>query len=201
MTDNVLHLSIYGTIQKGSPNSYEEIKRVLDEHPTASEIHLRIDSGGGEVNDGNSIYQTLIEYPAPVTATVVNKAYSMASIIAMAADHLIMGPTAMLMVHNPIGACQGNAKDLRAAAETLDSYAKSLRQAYLMKANGKITEDQIQELMDKETYLSAKECLELGLCDEVIGFKPEVENNVEETPIVDESPQEENEPPMKGWLF
>lgn len=200
MLDNVLHLSIYGAIQKGSPNSYEEIKKVLDEHPTASEIQLRIDSGGGEVNDGNSIYQTLMEYPAPVTVTVVNKAYSMASIIAMAADRLIMGPTAMLMVHNPVGVCQGNSKEMRTAAEILDSHAKSLRQAYILKAKGKITEDRIQELMDNETYLSAKECLELGLCDEVIGYKPEIEDSVDDMQIVDEQPQEDKSP-VKGWLF
>ena len=72
------------------------------------------------------------------------------------------------MIHNAWTITQGNANDLRKLADDLDKMDSSIRQSYLDKSNGKIDEETLIDLMNKESWLSADECLEYGLCDEVV---------------------------------
>ena len=61
----------------------------------------------------------------------------------------------------------GNATQLRKAADDLDTIMEGNRQAYLQKSNGKISEEKLVELLDNETWLTAKQCIEYGLADEI----------------------------------
>ena len=79
-----------------------------------------------------------------------------------------MPSNSMMMIHNAWTFTQGNANDLRKLADDLDKMDSSIRQSYLDKSNGKIDEETLIDLMNKETWLSADECLEYGLCDEVV---------------------------------
>jgi ATP-dependent protease ClpP protease subunit len=83
-------------------------------------ITLHVNSPGGEVFDGIAIYNALRNHPANVTVIVDALAASIASVIAMAGDTVIMEPTAQLMIHDGHGICVGNAADMHATADLLD---------------------------------------------------------------------------------
>ena len=79
-------------------------------------VHLRVNSPGGDVFDGIAIYNTLLSCGAIVTAQVDGLAASIASVIIMAASEISMGDNAMMMIHNPWTAVQGDSNDMRKMA-------------------------------------------------------------------------------------
>ncbi len=92
-------------------------------------------------------------------------ACSVASVIAMAGDEVIMPSNTMMMIHAPLLCVRGHSADLRKAADDLDKISLSTMQAYLQKAGGKLTAEKLAEMYDRETYWSAAECISLGLAD------------------------------------
>lgn len=84
----------------------------------------------------------------------------------MAADKVVMPKNAMMMIHNAWMVAMGNSSELRKAADDLEQINKGNRQAYLMKAGDKLSEEQLIELLDAESWLTAEACIELGLADE-----------------------------------
>ena len=133
-----------------------------------AEINLHINSPGGSVFEGIAIGNMLKSHKAVVTGYVDALAASIASVILSSCDKVVMPENSMLMIHNPYGPVIGNAKELRKTADDYDKIAESSVITYLAKANGKLTEEKIKQIMDEETWLSAKESYEIGLCDEVI---------------------------------
>jgi ATP-dependent Clp protease protease subunit len=138
----------------------DELKKV-----SAKNITLRINSPGGEVFDGLAIYNALKRHAAQVTVTVDGIAASMASVVAMAGDKISMPENAMLMIHDPWGLAIGSADELRDLAETLDKIKSGLISTYVNKSGQ--TPEKIAELMADESWLTAKEAVELGLADEI----------------------------------
>ena len=94
-------------------------------------------------------------------------AASIASVIIMSADKIVMYENSMLMIHNPWTFAIGNAVELRKQADDLDRIGESAILSYLSKAGDKIEDGQLREMLDAETWLSADEALEYGLCDVV----------------------------------
>ena len=92
-------------------------------------------------------------------------AYSIASVIMQAADRRIMGMGTSLLIHNMWLSVAGNAKELRKAADDLDVLMESNRQIYLERVN--ISEDELIEMLDSETYLTPEKAVEMGFADEV----------------------------------
>ena len=148
--------------------SAQSFRKDLESLGNVKNINVMINSPGGSGGDGLTIASLLQRHSAYVTAYVDGMACSIASVIACSADKLVMGRSSLLMVHNALTYTYGSAKDLRKQADDLDAVTASLRQMYLMKAGDKLTEEKIKELMDNESWLSAKECVELGLCDEIL---------------------------------
>lgn len=196
MNENTLNLRLFGPITKGSDNSADAFRKVLSEHPTVETIHLTINSRGGDVDEANAILQELQSFGAQIVVTVGNMAASAAGLVAMAGNHIRMFPTSSIMVHNPSTQWSGNAESFRHIADILDSRAEAVRKAYVMKAKGKISEEQIKAFMDAETYLTADKCLEYGLCDEIIGLTPVMEENENQEEEPDEPTIEDD-----GWFF
>jgi ATP-dependent Clp endopeptidase proteolytic subunit ClpP len=126
---------------------------------------LRINSRGGHVFEGNAIYNAIARYKGTVTAHVESLAASMASVIAMAADKVVMSENSMMMVHNPWTMTAGDASDLRKEADTLDRIKTNIVRAYARKS--KRSEEEVSELMDAETWMSAEQAYEFGFVDEI----------------------------------
>lgn len=128
-------------------------------------IVVRINSGGGDVFAANAIYCRLKDSGAKVTAKIDGWAGSAATIIAMAADEIVIPANGVFMVHNPKMAViqYVEAKQCRKMADSLDTIKNSIVAAYVSKT-GKDT-DELAELMDNETWYTGIEAVEAGFCD------------------------------------
>ena len=147
----------------------EKFRKLLEDNANAKFINIYINSYGGSVSEGVAIYSQIKRHKAFITAYIDGFACSIASVIPMAADKVIMSDVSMMMIHNPWTITWGNSKDLRKEADDLDKILEgSIIPAYKAKCGDKITDEKLIELIDGETYLSAKECLEYGFCDEVL---------------------------------
>jgi ATP-dependent Clp protease, protease subunit len=133
--------------------------------PDDAAIDLRLNSPGGSVFDAVAIYNALKRHAGDITVWIDGIAASAASYIAMAGDTIIMPENAFLMIHDPSGLVMGTADDMRSTAEALDKVKGSLIQGYAAKS-GK-PDDEIAALMAAETWLDAKDALDLGFIDRI----------------------------------
>lgn len=141
-------------------------KKALAEIPDSATIELHINSYGGSVKEGVAIYNQLKQKKCKeIVAYVDGFAYSIASIIMQAADRRIMGIGTSLLIHNMWMMVEGNADELRKAADDLDVLMESNRQIYMERVN--ITEDELIEMLENETYLTPEQAVEMGFADEV----------------------------------
>jgi len=129
------------------------------------QISLFIHSPGGDVFDGIAIYNLLKKHPANITVHIDGLAASMASVIAMAGDKVVMPENAMLMIHKPWGISGGNANEMRDYADLLDKVEAVLIPAYATKT-GK-SADELAQMLEGETWLNGRECVEQGFADEL----------------------------------
>lgn len=150
-----------------SETSADFFRKKLAEYSNIAYINLYINSVGGSVLEGYGIYAQLMRHPAYKTGYDDGFANSIASIIFQACNKRIMRINSVQGIHNMIDGCWGNAAAHRQCADNLDSLMEGNRQLYLLKAEGKITLEKLTELLDAETILTAQECLDYGLCDEI----------------------------------
>lgn len=134
--------------------------------PDTAEIELHVNSYGGDVKEGIAIYNLLKQHGAHKTCYVDGFAYSIASVICLSCDKIIMGLGTSMLVHNMSMYVYGNAEMLRKCADDLDVLMESNRQIYMARAKN-LTEEELADMMDKETYLTPEQCLEYGFCDEI----------------------------------
>ena len=133
--------------------------------PDDAAIDLRLNSPGGSVFDAVAIYNALKRHAGEITVWIDGIAASAASYIAMAGDTIVMPENAFLMIHDPLGLVMGTAEEMRSTAEALDKVKGSLIQGYAAKS-GK-PDDEIATLMAAETWLDAKDALDLGFIDRI----------------------------------
>lgn len=150
-----------------SAHSAQSFKQELDDLGEIETLNIYINSPGGDVFEGNTIMNMLKRKKCTKNVYIDGLAASIASVIAMAGDKIIMPSNAMMMIHNAWTYAIGNSKDLRKLADDLDKVNASIRQAYLDKAGDKLDEETLINLMDNETWLTAQECFDYGLCDVV----------------------------------
>jgi ATP-dependent Clp protease protease subunit len=128
-----------------------------------------MNSGGGDVFAGISIYNALREFEHDVTVRVDGLSASIASVIAMAADKVIMSPGSMMMIHKPWTMAVGDANELDKVKEVLNGIENSIIPIY-QNRTGKNT-DEIRELLEAETWMTAEQAVEMGFADELIEAK------------------------------
>lgn len=128
-------------------------------------IKLHINSPGGDVFDGIAIFNALKFHGAAITVYIDGLAASMASVIAMVGNPVIMPENTMLMIHKPWGFAGGDADDMRDYADLLDKVESVLIPAYAAKT-GK-SHDEIAAMLEDETWLTGEECLAQGFADQV----------------------------------
>lgn len=174
--NNVLEIYIYGDIESDgydwwtdevirSETSANTFREELAKYADVTEIKLYINSNGGSVFEGTAIYNQLKRHPAKKTVYIDGFACSIASVIAMAGDEIIMPRNALMMIHNMWMCAYGNSMELRKAADDLDIINNAGKQAYLQKAGEKVDEELLTRMMDDETWLTAEDCIRYGLAD------------------------------------
>ncbi|MDG6894530.1 ClpP-like prohead protease/major capsid protein fusion protein [Volucribacter amazonae] len=127
------------------------------------QLDIHIHSPGGDVFEGIAIYNLLKNHPAKKTVYIDGLAASMASVIAMAGDEIIMPENAMMMIHKPWGVQGGDAEEMRKYADLLDKVEHILIPAYAEKT-GK-SHQELAEMLACETWLNGRECVEQGFAD------------------------------------
>lgn len=140
-------------------------KSKLDEVGDVSTIHLYVNSPGGSVFEGIAIGNMLKRHKAYVIGHVDALAASIASDIISSCNEVRMYRNSMLMIHNAMGGMYGNSTELRKYADDLDRINEMQIETYMAKIGDKTPVETIRSLMDAETWLSAQEAYDLGLCD------------------------------------
>jgi len=138
----------------------------LNKIKAAGTLSVRINSEGGNVFDGLTIYNALKRHPARVVVDVDGLAASIASVIAMAGDEIRMAANSFMMIHDPWVVTGGTADELRTMAETMDKVRAKLLDTYVGRA-GDERAVQLDSMMAAETWLTAEEALEAGLIDKI----------------------------------
>lgn len=124
-------------------------------------LHIYINSGGGDVFGGLAIHNILKRHAGHKTVYVDGIAASIASVIAFAGDELIMPSNAQLMIHKPFTWMCGDAEEFRKKAEALDNCQKAITNVYLENVKPGITEDEITERINAETWLTGDQAAEI----------------------------------------
>lgn len=158
-----------------SETSADYFREKLEEFKNINKINIYINSLGGSVMEGVAIYNQLKRHKAYKTVYIDGFACSVASVIAMAGDKVIMPENTVMMIHNAWTYTCGNASELRKQADDLAVMDTAFRQAYMIKSNGKISEEKLIEMLDAETYLTAKQCIEYGFADEFASASADIE--------------------------
>jgi len=154
----------------GDSATPEMLRDELKEHQ--GDLTVSLNSGGGDVFAGVAMYNALRGHDGKVTIRVDGLAASIASIIAMAGDKIVMSPGSMMMIHKPWTLAIGDANEMEKVGEVLNSIEKSMLPIYTART-GK-SEEEIKELLNAETWMTADEAVEMGFADEVIEAKEKV---------------------------
>ena len=148
-------IGTYGVTAQEFINDIKDLK--------GTSINLRINSLGGDVFDGMAMYNVIKRREAKTTVYIEGIAASIATIIALGADEVVMAENSLFMIHNAWGGTMGEAKDMRKTADTLDKISGELTDIYRKKTG--LSYEALQEMMDEETWLNAEEAYELGFVD------------------------------------
>ncbi len=130
-------------------------------------ITVRIHSPGGEVYAASAIRSMLVDYPGKVTTRIDGLCASAATFIAIAGDRILMQDTAYFMIHDPSMMVWGNAEDFKAAIDFLKVIKNGLVDTYEEKT--KLGVERISKMMHDTTWMSAREALDYGFIDEIVG--------------------------------
>lgn len=167
--------------------------RFTDELRTinAQSITLRIASPGGDVADGLAILNALRAHPAMINVIVEGWAASAASFIAMSGDTVQMAPNSMLMIHDAMTICIGNAEEMLETAALLDKHSDNIADVYQRKAGGTVADWRAK--MRETTWYTAQEAVDAGLADSILGEAPPPKKGGEESEETEEEGAEGGE--------
>lgn len=169
-TNQTATINIYGDICSWAWEELGEMSAVnlskqLETMGDVEQIDVFINSMGGEVAEGLAIYNALRRHKAKVTTYCDGFAASIASVIFMAGDERVMNEASLLMIHNAWTWASGNAKELRKLADDLEKITQASVEAY--KAHSSLTEEEIKELMDNESWILPDEAFSYGFATSV----------------------------------
>lgn len=164
-TAEIIMYGVIGETWGGEGISAKNFSDELAKLPaTVKNITLRINSPGGDVFDGITIYNRIKQHKAKVNVVVEGMAASIASIIMLAGDTIEIGTGAMVMIHLPWTWAAGNRKDLENTINRLVDVEDQLLNIYQKRVK-KYTRSEIKLMLEKETWLDADQAIELGLID------------------------------------
>jgi ATP-dependent protease ClpP protease subunit len=162
--DGAAEIRLYDVISREWGQSAEQFAKDLKDL-RGSSVHLRVNSPGGDVQEGWAIYNTIKADPRDFHGHVDGAAYSMASVILTACDTVEQPSNAMQLVHKPWSVAIGNADAFRKQADWLDKMETHLLDAYQNRCGGKTSREDLKKMVDAETLIDGREALAMGLID------------------------------------
>ena len=167
-SDEVAEISIFGDIGASFWDdgvTAKDFKKDFDTIKGAKEIHVLINSYGGDVFEGIAIYNIIASERPKVKTEILGIAASAASIIALAGSNMTMHEGSSFVIHNAWGVTIGTADEMRKMAEFLDKVSGELINIYINHSD--LDEKQIKEYMNNETCFTAQEAFDAGFADEI----------------------------------
>lgn len=166
-TETTADLCFFGDINSESLGEWQkyypedkapkDVQDFLDQLDGVSKINVHINSGGGSVFGGIAIYNILKRHDAEITVYVEGLAASIASVIAMAGDKIIIPANAQMMIHKPSSIAWGDAEEMRKEADVLDGCQKVILNTYMQHAKEGVTAEEINAMIDAETWKNGEE--------------------------------------------
>ena len=158
-------LELYGTIASESWFDDDVTPQMFKDELFAGDgdVVIYLNSPGGDCIAASQIYTMLMDYPGNVTIKIDGIAASAASVIAMAGTTVLMAPTSLMMIHNPMTAAFGSKDEMEKAIEMLEEVKESIINAYELRTG--LSRARISHLMDSETWMNANRAIELGFAD------------------------------------
>lgn len=146
-----------------------DIRTAAGQLQPGEELVLEINSVGGHVDAAAEIYSIIQKLNNPTRAEIQSLAASAASYFPLACDRVEIALPAQMMIHCASWGVGGNKHDHEWAAKQLDATDQSILDVYCRKCGDKADRAELERLMNEETYLSARQCLQMGLVDAIIG--------------------------------
>ena len=173
-------LELYGTIAEESWFDDDVTPQMFRDELFSEDgdVVIFLNSPGGDCIAASQIYTMLTEYKGRVTIKIDGLAASAASVIAMAGDTVLMAPTSMMFIHNPMTTAFGNKEEMEKAIGMLEEVKESIINAYERKTG--LSRQKLARLMDSDTWMNAKRAIELGFADGMLG----------DSAVADETPYE-----------
>lgn len=192
-TETTADLYFYGDIVSSWWGAWEDsdqypesVKNFLEE-AKGKDLNIYINSGGGSVFAGIAIYNMLKRHDGQKTVYVDGLAGSIASVIALAGDKVIIPPSASMMVHKPWTYTSGNATELRKLADDMDAIEECIMNVYQENLKEGVDIETVRELVNAETWLNGKEAaeyfdVEVGIDKEIVACASELFKNYKHVP-------------------
>lgn len=170
-SESAVEILLYGAIGESfwdeNSVSAADFKKVLNAIPASTkEIHLRVNSPGGSVFDGMTMYELIKaerQKGKKVKAYIDGLAASIASVIVLAADEIIVGEGSFYMIHKPLVGVYGNAIELERMITILDKVEDQMVRIYMKKTG--LSEAEIVKMLAEETWLTSQAALDKGFVD------------------------------------
>ena len=172
---DVADLYLYNVIDdfayEGYADSAESILKDINSLGNIKTLNVFINSPGGSVFEGISIKNMLERQKLKgcfINVVIDGLAASIASVIAMAGDKITMPENALMMIHRASCGCIGNSDDFAKQIEVLNKIDLVLTNTYVTRSNGLLTEEDVTNMFNSgDTWLTAQEAKDFGLCDEI----------------------------------
>lgn len=172
---DVADLYLYNIIDdfayEGYTDSAESILKDINSLGNIKTLNVFINSPGGSVFEGISIKNMLERQKLKgcfINVVIDGLAASIASVIAMAGDKITMPENALMMIHRASCGCMGNADEFAKQIEVLNKIDLVLTNTYVTRSNGLLTEEDVTNMFNSgDTWLTAQEAKDFGLCDEI----------------------------------
>ena len=191
--DDALDVHIYGDMVSYKWDAQDvtayDLAKDLQESK-ASKVNVYIDSYGGETSIGMAVYNALKRHEAEVTTYCDGFACSAASLAFMAGDKRVMNKASLLMIHNAWTFTAGNAKELRKEADDLDKISETAARTY--KEYVSISEDELNNLLDAESWIKPEQALSWGFATEIYEADSEAPQSSVKMAVIDKILSEED---------
>lgn len=171
LKDRIVMLN--GAVEDYSANLVVAQMLFLESQNSDEDINFYINSPGGVVTAGLSIYDTMQFIRAPVSTIVMGQACSMGSFLAMAGEpgKRFVLPNSRTMIHQPSGGAGGQATDMEIQVKEILKLKKSLTDTYVKHNSAGKTYEELEAAMERDNFMSAQEAVDFGLADKVVTKK------------------------------
>lgn len=154
----------YGIPAVSPKKIMQQIERATANHE--KELVVNINSHGGSVYAASEIYSHIKKFPGDSVSEITGVCASAASVIATATKRTVIAPVGAIMIHNASVVAAGDYREMEAMKQLLIQTNQAIMQTYILKT-GK-SEEELTQMMDKETWMNAQQALENGFVDEIM---------------------------------